>query len=80
MDVEVLVLGLALITDAEDEELSSLTTATFGPTVITVGRTSVNAKVDPGSGSRYGGGLLDFLETCVGIAVIKCWGFSQNFF
>lgn len=41
--------------------------ATLGPTVITVGRSRVNAKVEPGRGSRYGGGLLDFIVvTCVG--------------
>lgn len=45
---------------------SSLAT-TLGPTVITVGRRRVNAKVEPGRGSRYGGGLLDFIVvTCVG--------------
>lgn len=35
---------------------------------MTVGLTSVSANVEPGKGSRYGGGLLDFIETCVGIS------------
>lgn len=51
------------LTDIE----SSLAT-TFGPTVMTVGLSSVNAKVDPGNGSRYGGGLRDLIETCVGMS------------
>lgn len=47
--------------------LSSSLATTLGPTVITVGRSRVNAKVEPGRGSRYGGGLLDFIVvTCVG--------------
>lgn len=40
--------------------------ATLGPTVITVGRTSVNANVEPGKGSRYGGGLRDFIDEGIG--------------
>lgn len=55
--------------------ISSLAT-TLGATVMTVGRTSVRAKVEPGKGSRYGGGLLDFIVTCVGKS--KEWRAKQG--
>lgn len=59
-----------LFTNASSPALFTQTVATFGPTVITVGRTRVKAKVEPGSGSRYGGGLRDLI---VGRSAEKWW-------
>lgn len=50
-----------LLTNASSPTLFMQRVATFGPTVITVGRTRVKANVEPGSGSRYGGGLRDLI-------------------
>lgn len=42
--------------------------AAFGPTVITVGRTSDRANVEPGNGSLYGGGLLALIVAVIGMS------------
>lgn len=64
--------GLLVTNVASPEKRhSSFAATTLGPTVITVGRSRVRANVEPGNGSRYGGGLLDFIVTCVGISAEK---------
>lgn len=61
-----------LFGDKSPATLELLTTvsslAAFGPTVITVGRTSVRANVEPGSGSLYGGGLLALIVAVIGVS------------